>query len=136
MLDQREVILFANEAFYRAFADHDYEAMEEAWAREAPVSCAHPGWGPLHGRDAVLQSWLAILANPEAPEVAYHAPRAFQHGEMAYVICYEEIAETMLLATNIFVHEDGRWRLVHHLAGPTDGAPPEEEASVPPHRVN
>ena len=51
--DEQEV-LFANEAFYRAFGDRDRHAMDEMWARENPVACVHPGWGALIGRAAVL----------------------------------------------------------------------------------
>ena len=31
-------VLFANEAFYRAFADRDMDAMEDLWAASAPAS--------------------------------------------------------------------------------------------------
>ena len=50
----RDAVLFANEAFYRAFADRDIAAMEETWASEAPVACIHPGWSPVIGRERVL----------------------------------------------------------------------------------
>jgi hypothetical protein len=43
---------------------------------------------------------------------------------MAYVHCFEEIDGNYLIATNIFVHEGRRWRLVHHQAGPTAENPP------------
>ena len=36
-------MLFANEAFYRAFADRDMAAMDGVWAVHAPVACIHPG---------------------------------------------------------------------------------------------
>ena len=32
-LADREAVLFANEAFYRAFADRDIDAMDALWAR-------------------------------------------------------------------------------------------------------
>ncbi|NQV59631.1 MAG: DUF4440 domain-containing protein, partial [Alphaproteobacteria bacterium] len=44
----------------------------------------------------------------------------------AYVVCYEEIEGSHLIASNIFVHEGRRWRLIHHQAGPTAEAPPAE----------
>ena len=125
-MSELDAILFANEAFYRAFADRDTSAMTEVWAETAPVSCIHPGWGLLEDRDEVLQSWQAILTNPGSPAIICHAPRAHMQGEMAYVICYEEIDGNYLIATNIFVHEGRRWRLVHHQAGPTVDAPPND----------
>jgi len=34
------------------------------------------------------------------------------------VICEEELQAGHLIATNIFVKEDGGWRMVHHQASP------------------
>jgi len=67
-------VLFANEAFYRAFADRDVAAMTALWAESAPVLCIHPGWPPVHGSDAVLASWTRILRHPQAPDIACVAP--------------------------------------------------------------
>jgi hypothetical protein len=41
-------------------------------------------------------------------------------GEVAIVTCYEGNGEypAHLAATNVFVFEDGSWRMVHHQAGP------------------
>lgn len=128
-MGDREAILFANEAFYRAFADRDVEAMEGVWADEAKVTCIHPGWGLLEGRDQVMQSWLAILSNPQAPNITCLGAQAFVLGEVGYVVCFEKIDDTVLIATNTFVHEGRRWRLVHHQGGPTSDAPPEEDES-------
>jgi len=43
-----QAALFANEAFYRAFADRDIDAMDALWARGEPVLCIHPGWPPTN----------------------------------------------------------------------------------------
>src|SRR5436189_231886 len=66
---QNDAILFANESFYRAFAARDAAAMEALWATDLPVACIHPGWAPLTGRAAVMQSWRNILSNANAPKV-------------------------------------------------------------------
>jgi hypothetical protein len=123
--DEQEV-LFANETFYRAFGDRDRRAMDEIWARENPVACVHPGWGALVGRAAVLESWMALLANPRSPTPACRAARAFVYGNAGFVICYEELRGNFLLATNVFVRENGAWRIVHHQSGPTAERPPPE----------
>jgi len=132
---QNEAVLFANEAFYQAFAERDMEAMENCWADGPEVSCIHPGWGPLRGREVVLQSWLAILANPEAPKIVCRAATATVLGDTAIVICFEEIGGQFLLASNIYIHQAGRWRLVHHQAGPT-AEQPQEDQDKPPPRMN
>ncbi|MDX1739044.1 MAG: nuclear transport factor 2 family protein [Alphaproteobacteria bacterium] len=122
---QKAALLFANEAFYIAFATGDISAMEELWARNFKVSCLHPGWEPLLGRNNVMASWNAVL--PNKPSISHHAPNAFGVGDMGYVICYEKIGDSYLLATNVFVLENNRWRMTHHQAGPTDSHPVEHE---------
>ena len=120
----RDAILFANEAFYRAFADRDSAAMEDLWAKDAPVVCIHPGWAPLTDRETVVASWRAILTGRNAPDIKCRNPRVFQHGETAIVICFEMIGAGFLVATNCFVRQRGRWKMVHHQAGPTNQDPP------------
>ncbi|MEM7169904.1 MAG: nuclear transport factor 2 family protein [Pseudomonadota bacterium] len=111
-------LLFANESFYQAFLDRDMALMEALWAHSAGVSCIHPGWPVLSDRCEVMKSWSEILANPQAPKIKCRAPLAHQMGEIGYVVCYEEIANTLLVATNVFVREDQQWRISHHQAGP------------------
>ena len=119
-------VLFANDAFYRAFAERDFRAMDGVWARESAIACVHPGWGALAGRHAVMESWAALLANPRSPTPACRDPRAFVYAEAAFVICFEELAGNFLLATNVFVREKGAWRMVHHQSGPTADRPAPE----------
>jgi len=114
----RDLVLFANEAFYTAFADRDAVAMDELWAANLPVACIHPGWEPITGRTEVMASWFAILRDPASPTIRFHDPRAFLFGATAFVICREEIEGQHVVSTNIFQREDGRWRIVHHHAGP------------------
>ena len=123
---EREAVLFANEAFYRAFADRDIDAMEQIWSRQEPVACIHPGWSPVIGREPVLASWRAILGNPASPAILCLRPRAFMRGDSAFVICYEKVNGALLIATNLFVREDQHWKMTHHQAGPVP-APSEVE---------
>lgn len=130
----REEILFANEAFYQAFADGDAAAMTALWAEEAPIACLHPGWEPLFEREHVIASWRAILEKP--PAVRCLAPRVHDHGEVAFVLCWEAVGDQYLLATNIFAREAGRWRMVHHQSGPTNGKPPAAARDDRPRTIN
>jgi ketosteroid isomerase-like protein len=111
-----EQVLAANAAFYAAFAAKDADAMAALWARRAPVACIHPGWHALRGRDAVLASWRSILSGPGAPPISCSDARAHALGDTAFVICIEHIPGVELIATNVFVREDGEWRMVHHHA--------------------
>lgn len=135
-MSERDAVLFANEAFYAAFARRDAAAMDEVWTREAAVSCIHPGWDALYGRDDVMRSWRAILGSAGAPTIRCCAPRVLFYGELAAVICFEEIGGTYLIATNLFLHEGGLWKMVHHHAGPTQGVPPEDDPEEEPPPVN
>jgi len=110
-------ILAANQAFYDAFRSEDALAMDALWAHRAPVACIHPGWPALFGRDTVLRSWRGIMASG-SPAIRCDAPRVLIFGEVASVICGEIVEGSRLIATNLFVREDGEWRLVHHQAGP------------------
>jgi ketosteroid isomerase-like protein len=112
-----DAVLAANLEFYQAFTMRDLVAMEALWARQAPVSCIHPGWPPLAGRDAVMESWQGILANPDAPKIACYDERVSLYGETALVLCEEELAGGTLVASNLFVREDGAWKIAHHHAG-------------------
>jgi ketosteroid isomerase-like protein len=111
-------VLAANQAFYDAFLRGDLLVIEALWASRAPVACIHPGWSALHGRAEVIESWRAILGGGSGPEVRCTHPRAAVIGDSAYVICGESIEGAELVATNLFVREDGAWKLVHHQASP------------------
>lgn len=126
-IPDRVTVLFANEAFYAAFANRDYAAMDRLWSRRHPVSCIHPGRRALIGRDAVMHSWQGILGHPSSPRIRCRDPAAFLQGEVAYVLCYEVLDSGFLIATNVFVREDDAWCLLHHQAGVSPPPPPEED---------
>ncbi|MBL8642714.1 MAG: nuclear transport factor 2 family protein [Rhodospirillaceae bacterium] len=127
---ERDAVLFANSAFYTAFSTRDLEAMDEAWSSAKPISCIHPGWNILYGRDEVLRSWHGIMRNPNSPKVKTHNERVVICGEMAVVTCVEELnGRQFAIATNVFVKEGHTWRLVHHQAGPANVDPASLEPS-------
>lgn len=114
-----DAVLFANEAFYRAFADRDMDAMEALWAQSVSVCCIHPGWEAIYERDPILESWQAIFSGAASPAITCVAPKVYFYGDAAFVVCFEEIGGDHLIATNYFVREAGLWKMVHHQAGPT-----------------
>ncbi len=113
-----EDALAANERYYAAFATHDLAAMNALWALRSPASCVHPGWMILEGRDDVMASWASILGNETQPRVVPGGAKAVIIGDMAMVHCREFVAGSGLMATNLFVREDGEWRIFHHHASP------------------
>lgn len=130
-MSQEAAVLFANEAFYLAFATRDLKSMENIWSRDAPITCVHPGWRPLMGRDEVMESWVTILGNPGSPAVEFRNARAFLYGDVACVLGYEVLQEGVLAATNTFVKEGAGWRLVHHHASPVADSPEFRETPQP-----
>ncbi|MEZ4287414.1 MAG: nuclear transport factor 2 family protein [Polyangiales bacterium] len=135
-LEQR--VLAANLAFYEAFAAADADAMLNLWSQHSPVACVHPGMPPLYGRTEVINSWRQIMAHPRAPRI--HCTDAKVHilGAVAYVTCNEGLLDeaSSLIATNIFVLEDGNWRIVFHQAGPLVTKSTVVRPSQYPHGVN
>lgn len=133
-MPDRASLLAANDAFYRAFAGADIAAMLDIWTAGPLASCTHPGWPPLTDRDEIVESWRRIFAGQSAIGVAIAGAMAFAHGEAGYVLCYERIGDAVMAATNVFRREGGRWRLVHHQAGPVAQMP--EPRADGPRRVH
>jgi ketosteroid isomerase-like protein len=115
---REEAVLAANEAFYHAFNEKDIDAMDSAWAASADVACVHPGWNLLFGREQVIESWRRILANPEQLRIFTGGETVVFVGDVALVLCRELVGGAPLAATNVFVQEDGAWKLLHHHSGP------------------
>ena len=112
-----DAVLAANLEFYRAFTARDRAAMNALWARRAPVACLHPGWTALTDRDAIIQSWEGILSSPDAPRIACFDEQVLLYGDVALVLCEEDLDGGTLAASNVFIREDGEWRIAHHHAG-------------------
>lgn len=112
-------VLAANAAFYDAFRRGDVPAMERLWAERSLVACVHPGRLPLIGRAAVLESWELILTSPGRPSIACSNAVVHRLGpETAFVVCIEVLPGGPLAATNVYVREEGAWKIAQHHAGP------------------
>ncbi len=115
-LKQDEAVLQANRSFYEAFRQRDYMVMEALWSRQPDVSCYHPGWPGITGREDVLDSWYSVLVLGDAPDIEVSGISVIRNGSTAMVFCTEHLGSVSLIATNTFVIEDGQWRMVHHQA--------------------
>ena len=130
--EEREAVLAANRAFYRAFAERDVEAMGQIWAQSGAVICLHPGQGPLHGRAEVIASWRAILRHPESPKVRCIGEWVVGRTGLAIVVCREILPEGQLMATNTFARQGDGWRMVGHHSGPVPPVEPERNVAASP----
>jgi ketosteroid isomerase-like protein len=124
----------ANERFYQALNESNLDRMEEIWSHTMAARCIHPGWDILIGWTAIRESWQSIFSaggdlSVEAAEVEVNIV-----GEVAWVQCLEQIRNTgdagdqlsVARATNLFVRDDGGWRMVLHHASPIP-SPMEED---------
>jgi ketosteroid isomerase-like protein len=123
-------LLAANAAYYRAFVEGDFDAMSALWAAE-DISCVHPGWPALIGREVVLASYRDILRNPMQEPIVRRNERALVSGADGRVLCIEVVGGAALVATNWFRLVDGAWRLVHHQASPVAATAPEPPPDRP-----
>jgi ketosteroid isomerase-like protein len=131
MLDD-EAVLFASEAFYRAFNARDIDAFEEMWAADDAVACIHASGELLVGRAEVMDKWRRIFASRYSPIVEFHEPRAFICGDVAFVISYEVSGGRSLVGTNVFRRVRRRWRMVHHQSGRVAATVPFADAPQQP----
>ncbi|WP_433464935.1 nuclear transport factor 2 family protein [Spirillospora sp. CA-142024] len=119
--------------FYAAFEEGDFDRMSAVWADGSyaeGVSCVHPGWTMLRGREAVLRSWALIMANTTYIQFVLTDVETDVYGDHAVVTCKENIltadedteagflAGGSIVATNVFVRVDGEWRLLLHHGSP------------------
>jgi ketosteroid isomerase-like protein len=130
-MSDADAILAANAAYYRAFSTGDVAAMSRIWADDG-VSCVHPGWTPLIGRAAVIDSYRNILTSPNRVRIAHREDTAIVAGGEGRVVCIEIVEGTALLAaTNFYRRIGDAWRMVHHQASPIAIATEESEPSPP-----
>jgi ketosteroid isomerase-like protein len=119
--------------FYAAFEAGDFDRMSAVWADGQyadGVSCVHPGWTMLRGREAVLRSWALIMANTTYIQFVLTDVETDVYGDHAVVTCKENVltadedteagflAGGSIVATNVFVRVDGEWRLLLHHGSP------------------
>jgi hypothetical protein len=123
--EEREAVLAANRAFYRAFAERD-----QVWAASGALVCLHPGQAPLHGRVEIMASWRGILRHPDSPRVRCAGEWVVGRPGLAIVVCREILPEGQLMATNTFARQSAGWRMIGHHSGPVP--PIETERQVAP----
>ena len=114
------VILSANQAFYDAFSTASFDLMKNVWSSSEEIVCIHPGWAPLYGQEAVMQSWSNILMGGHSPKITCHNAIAhFLKFDLCFVTCFESLQGGTMAATNIFLNEENSLKIIHHQAAPT-----------------
>lgn len=132
-----EEVRLANREFYRAFESLRVERMRQCWLEleNVHVKCVHPGWRPLFGFEAVLESWARIFAHTGYMEFQIADEVIFVDGDLAVVSCAEilrtapeagapirtaagdaVVLEGAVHATNVYRRHDGAWKMIVHHA--------------------
>ena len=116
-------VLAANQAFYDAFEARSLDGMDDVWVHSDEVVCTHPGWKPLVGWDAVRASWASLLQNEEHLQFIVTELEVVLRTDMAMVRASENLLaggqmRGSVATINVFVLDDGRWRMLAHHGSP------------------
>jgi ketosteroid isomerase-like protein len=136
-MDERQAVVAANEAFYRAFETLEIREMEKVWLRASHIKCVHPGWPLLRGWGPIMTSWERIFANTFGMRFTLSDVHVEVTGSLGWVVLieelesrgYEGVSRSEILTTNLFEKRDGLWFIVHHHASPilAPSSPGEEQ---------
>ena len=128
-LTEIEAVKLANQLFYRAFETLDIDQMSGVWDDQYEVTCVHPGWPLIQGREEVIHSWASIFNNTMVMQFTITETSVHIAGDWAWVGCTESLRsvvdgrvnEAKIEATNIFSKHGERWMIVHHHGSPVMG---------------
>ena len=117
--DEREAVLAANRAFYRAFNERDVDAHgpDLGADRRHGLPASRPG-ARCTSRAEIMASWRGILRHPESPKVRCTGEWVVGRPGLAIVVCREILPEGQLMATNTFARQSDGWRMIGHHSGP------------------
>ena len=126
MAGDRELVLAANQRFYRSFEKKDIEAMEAVWSKGIGCLCIHPGRQALKGWSDIRESWAQIFQNTSYLEIDLDVISVEISGDMACVVLTENVLqisggrrlEAQSMATNLFERMGSSWYMVHHHGSP------------------
>ncbi|MEU5053041.1 nuclear transport factor 2 family protein [Streptomyces sp. NPDC021096] len=139
-----ERVELANTALYEAVERGDTAAMDRLWLNVpgTEVSCVHPGWPVLRGRNEVLRSYALIMASTDYIQFFLTDVEVTVAGDTAMVTCTENIlsgapAENegelgplvgqLVVATNVFRRSGDEWKVWSHHGSPVLAGRDEED---------
>jgi len=121
MLDAEMALLCANREFYAAFQACDADRMTALWLDADRSCCVHPAAPPIHGSQAVADSWRTIFGRRGELQIECLKPSVVISGTTGRVVCYERVdAGVPLVAVNLFESTSSGWRMWFHQAGIVD----------------
>lgn len=122
----REKIIEANTAFYKALGTRDIELMKEVWVKDERAGCVHPGWTILRSWESIIQSWENIFDPNDQVDINISDISININKNIAWLTCIQEMVYinrepsmfNLSLSTNIFEKRDGGWLMLLHHASP------------------
>ena len=135
-MTRKDEVRNASKSFYAALnsmVNGNPGPLAEIWAHDASVSTMHPVGGRQVGWDEVWKTWEQVAKVSSNGEVELKDQVIHVEGDTAYEIGTEQArfnvggtpAAGMVRVTNIYHHESGGWKIIHHH---TDPAPEMIEA--------
>ncbi|MFM6188838.1 nuclear transport factor 2 family protein [Planktothrix sp.] len=126
VMTDEQIVLTANQAFYRAFEKQDMEAMSALWSKGTASVCIHPGRKAVKGWEAIRTSWEQIFKATQYLEIETQIISTEINGDLAYVILTENVMQIVgrrrlqatSMATNIYSRMANQWYLIHHHGSP------------------
>lgn len=133
-MSDRDALIEANRAFYRAFESLDSEKMESIWLKDPRIICIHPGWPELAGWGPIMNSWERIFENVFEMKFEIRVVDVRVSDGLGFVVVdesltqrgYEGVVKAKVLSTNVFELAGTRWWMVLHHGSPIM-APPGDE---------
>ena len=122
----RDAVLAANEAFYKAFSNRDLKQMTTLWWQGATSLCIHPGSQVLQGWSDIKDSWESIFNYTNSLEIDFEVVKVEIDQALAYVVVREIVLQSnrrrsmkaQSMATNIFQKMAQKWYIVSHHGSP------------------
>lgn len=126
MTDEKQAILTANQAFYRAFEKRDIETISSLLSKGIDTVCIHPGRDAIRGFENIRNSWDLIFKNTNYIEIDLDIVTTEINRDIGYVVLVENLMQVIggrrskaqCIATNIFERMGGNWYLIHHHGSP------------------
>ena len=133
-MSERDLVIEANRAFYRAFESLDLEQMEHVWLRDPKIVCVHPGWRILNGWGPIMTSWERIFDSVFEMKFEVREAELIISTDLAVVVTEENLTQrgydgassSQVLATNVYERVGQKWWLVLHHGSPVI-QPPDDE---------
>jgi ketosteroid isomerase-like protein len=134
-MENEELVVAANESFYKAFNARDLDAMKRAWGSHEKITCVHPGWAPLNGIEPIIDSWQGIFKNSGNMDIQITDVRVTMSEGLAWISCIEKlytiatngVLASQVYSTNLFQLSEGDWKMIMHHASPLPSSPESEE---------